>query len=523
MKLPGEQFIKSSADRFMKAPAGRFINLHAERFIKSPAGQFIKERRYIVPAPVYIEMGVDTFRALQENEGLELPLERLNNGRLSDACRENLAVGLKAFLKREKWQLPARAICAIAGTGLSLRRLVLPPAPKSEWQRLLLLQIETEFPLSPDELAWGCRQLSEEPAHGAPVRQEFMVAAVRKEVLEDYSSALANCGVRPVFTLAALARSRFCPVPDEPYSILDLDSKHSEWIAFENNIPAVLRIFPWGTDNFAATEQTPDAAIEAIRSQPGRTLFLTGAGDRHELVAALARKLGDGINCRRVEAGEESGWSAGVFGVRQWAGMNGGVPSLTLRTKPKRIRGVPAKLQLSDPVLRQRALVATVLLIGFLVLPYAQALLLKPYVAHKVAAIQSQQGRLTTIDRELTFLQYLKENSPPYLDALYLFGTAAPPGTRLDSVTMNKHGEVSLSGSFGSFQQVVDFRTKLIQSGFFSTVSVDEQVPAQQKLNVRMTAVWKPVQARERLSIGPSAAEIAQATNGPASPKLSNH
>jgi hypothetical protein len=509
MKLPAEQFFKSSAERLMK----------------SPGGKFFKERASIIPAPLYIEIGVDTLRAVQKNEGLELPLERLNNGWLSDPCRENLAARLKAFLKREKWQLPPRAICAIAGAGLSLRRLVLPPAPKTEWQRLLLLQIETEFPLGPDELAWGSVPLSEPPANGSTVRQEFLVAAVRKEVLQDYSNALSNCGVRPVFTLAALARSRFIPLPGEACSILDLESRHSEWIAFENNVPSVLRIFPWGTDNFMAPDSMPDIAIESIRSQTGRTLFLTGAGDRHELVANLARKLGEGIQCRRIEAGPESGRSAAVLGLKQLVEANGGAPPLTLRTKPRPMRGVPAKFQLSDPLLRERVLVAVVLLAALLVLPYAQAFLLKPYVAHKVAAIQSQQGQLSTIDRELSFLQYLKQTSPPYLDALYLFANAAPPGTSIESLSMNERGEVSLSGSLGGSQQVTEFRTKLIQSGFFSNVSVDEQAPGQfpQKVNVRMTAQWKPAADRARLNIGPGPAEIAQATNNPASSKPINH
>jgi hypothetical protein len=509
----------------MKLPVEQYIKLPAERFMKSPAGKFFKDRASIVPAPVYIEIGVDRFRAIQENKGLELPLERMNNGRLSGPCRENLAARLKTFLKREKWQLPARAICAIAGSGLSLRRLVLPPAPKSEWQRLLLLQIETEFPLSPDDLAWGCLPLSEPPPDGVPVRQEFLVAAVRKEVLEDYSNAFSNCGIRPVFTLAALGRSCYCPISTEPCSILDLDSKHSEWVAFENNLPSVLRIFPWGTDNFMATDSTPDAAIDSIRGQAGRTLFLTGAGDHHELVANLARKLGDGIQCRRIEAGQGPGWSAAVSGLKQLVEMNGGTPPLTLRIKPKPIRGLPVKLQLSDPLLRQRVFIAAALLVALLVLPYAQAFLLKPYVAHKVAVIQSQQDRLSTIDRELSFLQYLKQTSPPYLDALYLFANAAPPGTTIDSLSMNERGEVSLSGSLGGSQQVTEFRTKLINSGFFFNVSVDEQAPGQfpQKVTVRMTALWKPAADRARLNIGPALADIAQATNNPASSKPLDH
>jgi hypothetical protein len=520
MKIPVEAIqrsMKLQADR-----AERFITVRAERFMKSPAGRFVKERAYIVPAPVYIEIGADTFRAIQKNEGLEIPLERLNNGRLSGACRENLAVRLKAFLKREKWQLPAKALCAITASGVSLRRLVLPPVPKSEWQRLLLLQIETEFPLSPDQLAWGSFSLLEPPANGVVARQEFLVAAVRKEVLEEYSSALTHCGLRPIFTLAALARSRFCPQPAERYSILDLDRRHSEWIAFDKNVPAVLRIFPWGTDNFLAADEAVDAAFESIRGQTGQTLYLTGAADHHELVANLARKLGNDIVCRRLEDPQGPGTSTAILGLKQWVEANGGAPSLTLRVKPRPMRGIAGKIDFSDALLRQRLAVAVMLLVALLVLPYAQAFLLKPYVARKVAIVESEKSRLSTIDRELSFLQYLKENSPPYLDALYLFATAAPQGTRLDTVTMNQRGDVSLSGSFGSFQQVVEFRSRLIQSGFFSRVSVDEQVPVQnqRKLNVRITAQWKPVQARAQLSIGPTTAEIAQDTNVLVSSKL---
>jgi hypothetical protein len=157
------------------------------------------------------------------------------------------------------------------------------------------------------------------------------------------------------------------------------------------------------------------------------------------------------------------------------------------------------------------------LLISLLVLPYAQAFLLKPFLAHKIDVIQSQRDRLTTIDRELNFLQYLKQSSPPYLDALYLFAKTAPQGMSLDSVTMNERGEVSLSGSLGSYQEVLDFRNKLVDSGFFSNVTVEEQTPTPSfppKLTVRITAQWKPAQARALLNIGPTAADITQ-TAGP--------
>ena len=232
------------------------------------------------------------------------------------------------------------------------------------------------------------------------------------------------------------------------------------------------------------------------------------------------RKIGQRHQCRWIEAETKSGRSAAVLGLRQWAEVDGGTPPLVLRTGPGPAKGLAGKLgnfDLSDPVLRERAALAVVLFLALLVLPYAQAFLLKPFVAHKVAVIQSHQDRLTTIDHELNFLQYLKQNSPPYLDTLYLFAQAAPPGTSFDSLTMNEHGEVSMSGSMGGFQQVAEFRAKLIQSGFFSNVSVQEQAPAQfpQKVNVRMTAQWKPATARAQLKIGPTADEIAQVGKEP--------
>lgn len=467
------------------------------------------------PAPVYIEISLDSFRALQENDGLELPLERLNNGRLTASSRENLTARLKGFLKRKKWQLPVNALCALGASGVSLRRLALPPAAKEEWQRLLRLQIEAQFPLGPDELAWGCLPLGGQQRDDAPAKHELLVVAVRKDVLEDYSSVLSSCGMRPIFTLAGLARSRFCPQPDGACSILDLDRKHSEWISFKSNVPIVLRVFPWGTDHFTAMDETLDMVVQSIRSQPtGQTLFLTGGGSQPpQLATALARKLGEGVECRWIEAGPGTGLSAAVLGLKQWAEANGGTPPLTLQIKPKPAKG---KFQWSDPVLRQRAVAAVLMLIVLLALPYAQAFLLTPFLSRKLAVIKSEQGRLFTIDRELNFLQYLKENQPPYLDALYLFAKAAPPGTSLDSVTMNRRGEVSLSGSLGSFQQVVEFRTRLIKSDFFSNVSVEEQVPVpnQPKVKVRIIAKWQPAAARALLAIGPSAAEIAQAKAG---------
>ena len=161
---------------------------------------------------LYLEIGQSSLQVLDGSDGLELRLERLENGRLTGACKERLTLSLQGFLKRKSWHPRLRAFCAIGARGVSLRQLTLPSSTKEELHRLLLLQIEREFPLLPDALAWGYRRLGdpELPRTGAGLKQELLVAAVKREVIEEYAEILNECGVNPLFTLSALARSCCC-------------------------------------------------------------------------------------------------------------------------------------------------------------------------------------------------------------------------------------------------------------------------------------------------------------------------
>ena len=113
----------------------------------------MKAPDFLTPQCLFIELGQSSLKALNGDDGLELPLERLANGQLTNSCRETVNLRLRDFLKKHSaWPRP-RAFCAIGARGVSLRRLTLPAASKEELQRLLLLQIENEFPLPPNELA----------------------------------------------------------------------------------------------------------------------------------------------------------------------------------------------------------------------------------------------------------------------------------------------------------------------------------------------------------------------------------
>lgn len=199
----------------------------------------MKKIAFLNPPPVYVEIGPSLLKAIHENDGVELPLERQPDGRLTASCKEKTVAALKDFLKPKSWQPRVRAVCAIGSRGVSLRRLSLPAGTKEEFHQRLLLQIEGEFPLPPEELAWGCQPLG---TNGTLTKQELLVAAVKKEVVADYHEILCAGGTNPVFTLAALARRNLCVRPDDSCTMLDIGSRQSELTGFEKGVPGNSRI-----------------------------------------------------------------------------------------------------------------------------------------------------------------------------------------------------------------------------------------------------------------------------------------
>ena len=496
--------------------------------------------------PLYVEIGHGSWRMFKGDSGLEQPIERQENGRLTGACKERLIVSVQTFLNRQSWQPHLRAFCAIGARGVSMRRLALPAAAKAELPQLLKMQIESEFPLSPDELAWGYRLLDEkeQTESSAPGHQQFLIVAVKKEALEDYSEILDRCGVTPAFTLAALARACLYPSPPRTFAALDIGRHQSELISFDRGVPTSVRILSWGGENItrsiqeklgitreeaekqkirldlnpasidelaqmtlSATSSAMDSLITSVKAgSTARKIYLTGRSCRNQEIAVqLATGLGDDVGCESVESITSQGSSTAILGLKKSVENSPACPLLLLQTEETK-----SGIDFTQPALRKWAAIAALFLLGCILLPYLEALVLKPHLSRKLSAAKASVGKLSVIDRELNFLQYFKANQPPYLDALYLMANAASGGTRFDSLSMNRRGEVSLRGNMRNSEEVGQFRSKLISSGFFSSVVVEEQTPTpdRQKVIVRLTAQWKPTGSRENLKIGPSPAEM---------------
>ena len=492
-----------------------------------------------IAAPaIYIEIGHSSMKVVDGDDGLELSLERLESGRLAPACAERLVASLRIFLKKHLWRSRLRAICAIGAQGVSLRRLGLPGNPSDdELERLLPLQIEREFPLSPEELAWGYCKLGKQAGENGT---EVLVAAVKKDIIEQYEEILNGCGVSATYILAATARGSLCSAIGA-FSVLDIGRSHSELISFRNSLPEAMRVFSWGGENITraieknfgvahaeaekskissvppeSSNGAPPRNLQAVideeldqfaRSLPldsvGHRLYLTGGGARlSQAGSRLAAALGGRAQCERIETFNGEGRSAAIVALSR---SGGETPRSMLVLRPGLSR---AQEKAPRPAALRWTILAAALLLGCLALRYTEPFLNKPRLIRQLADVKAYRETLPRIERELSFFEFIRTNQPAYLEPLFALANAAPSGTKIESISMNKRGDMALRASMKDPSQLMQLRSKLIESGLFTSVVVEEQTPSsdRQKLSVRMSAHFKPTEK----AVEPAAASTSK-------------
>lgn len=573
--------------------------------------------------PLCLHLTPDTLALLDAGRTRTWSLERTPQGDLTSACLQRIQSELPAALDRKPWQPQRETWCALPAGGVVLRRWSLPRAAASELPRLLRLQIETELPLAPDDLAWGWLPLGDQDG-----RQEILVAAVKRDTIGEYEQLLGRCGLRPAFTLAALVREALLPasrpcgagvspapeaalaseggagVPPAPHSRpgalvdpsralpgsrLAIGLTQSEWLLVDDRGPRQLRALPWGEQELlralvAQAGLSPEAAAAEIaslqanpepdlRSRPALARALDEALDRllpwlptaqlgprlglsgslataPAFRAALANRLGPAVICEPLERAPADPGSATLRGLARLLHSSSDpvaqasslplpervvqasslqshqlgteaspqparrrlLPPLPILTpKPDRsatllrLQVHPLELPspLSRPAPRRWALTAACLLLALLALPYLEAWVLQPRLAARLAALKSLENRLLLTEREHGFLRHLRQTRMPHLETLLVLARTVPPGTQLESLTLNRQGELTLSVTLRPPGDVTGFRSRLADCGFFSSVTLEEQGMGadRQKIQARLRAQIRPRAAWENLPL----------------------
>lgn len=470
---------------------------------------------------VLMEIGDAVWSVVAGVRTLELPLERQASGRLTETCRNETTTRLKEFLAAAGAGSNPSALCAISARGVSLRRLKLPPSRAEDFAGVLALQIEREFPLPPAQMAWGHQRLA---GNGQGI--ELLIAAVKKEAVEDYATVLAACGLEPAFTPGVFAPGVLAAGEG---AVLNIGRSGTELASFEQGTPAAIRVLPWGGEQLLAgltgqlggdqqqaglwfnrlvrgevppAEWPPEigaavrGAAESLaatlqRGSSARRFRLTGEVARIDgFDAQLSRALGGGVVCEALPSGRQPA-NSGVLTALHKLVTSGAIDRL-LTLRPG---GQEAAVRVvGRPLDRRWLALAAALALGFFGLRYGGPLLRKPALEKNLAEAAAAKAGLPPVDRELDFLRAIEKAQPAYLNGLVALADATPRGTRLEALSLNSRGEFTFTATLQNPQQANDLRTKLIDSGIFSSVVIEEQSPTpdQRQAKIRLRARWNP-------------------------------
>lgn len=440
-----------------------------------------------LPAPLLCEITETSFIIEDREEASQIPLERLPSGRLSEECKARMIAALRPHLKKS-WSGRRQVICAIPGRGAALRQVQLPPSALQNLRDVLALQIERDLPLGPDQVAWGYCILH--PTNGGLLAQatsrQVLLAAANKELFNEYAQVFRACGIEPDITLAAVARATLCPETKAGSALLEVGHHSSELIALENGVPTTIRTLSWGYAEGTSTLASLAGLIKKTWS--GSHLFVSGEIDVPEFARSLTVELGDGTLAEGLPNGHRQHASTAIGGLKHRLKHKEVIPFLSTANGRATQRKVAQQWQATA------AACGAMLLLVIFLFRYSEPLLRTNALAASIARVQLSKRQLPEIDRQLGFLQHLNSNQPPCIEVISAISSAAARGTRLESFSLNRRGDFALRGTMADSQRAIELRSKLIESGLFANVVLEEQTPERngQKVKVRMVGRWIP-------------------------------
>jgi hypothetical protein len=210
-------------------------------------------------ASVFVEVTDTVIHLAAGERTLDLPVERDANGALAQISADAFRNALQSIGPG------GQVICLLPARGVSVRRIGLPASTHEEIERLLPLQIDAQFPLSSEELAWGYAPLAASvPSREGKPLKELLVAAVKKDAVQQYRQIISAAGFSPLFGIAAVARQGLCGHAPAKFGLLEVGRNKSELLTTDESGPATLRVLAMGEADLSA-----EPLLTALRNNGG--------------------------------------------------------------------------------------------------------------------------------------------------------------------------------------------------------------------------------------------------------------
>lgn len=432
--------------------------------------------------------------------GFAVDLDRDDEGMLTESTRAAITAAIRDCVSSAPASHPC--LCALAGSGISLRTLELPLIKNTSIHDLVRLQIEAEWPLPPEELVWGIHEwtrTNSNPPQQPTVR--VTVAAIKKSLFAHYDELVRASGVEVTWTFHAFIAGSLQMIRSSDSAwLFDVRSETTDLIRYEMGLPTSIQHHSWGsTDSEALGANLQNTIQREEESNPeANTIVIAGS---EPSLGQCSQFLEQGIPERKaslicIPSVEGATLSSEAFQALEQETRE--CPMIQLKVT------APATIK---PKFDRRSLLRWAALILLMVVSILLARRIEPSLRgtalqERLQNFNSEKEALPEIDRELTFLSYLHENTIPVTDVISLLAANAVPQFEIQSLEISRDRRIQLRGTLPQRAQPEDLRAKLFKTGWFEQVVLDEQTPDERKrkLTIRMSLMLHDQMKRPKLS-----------------------
>ncbi len=490
-----------------------------------------------------IDLGPRSLKVSDGERAIEIELKRDSRGRLDNDCRRAVVDRMQEFLNGQT----GPAWCAIPSRGVSLRAIDLPPVADTDSAQMLALQVEREFPMGSDQLAWGYRLDSVNGTNGTiPSHPRATLVALRRDALEDYRTLFSECGLDVTFTLGALAAAELAESNSGTDAVLDLGRSHSELLIRTEACATSVRTVAWGGDRvtraiaeglgidfelaeehkIAWSEGRPDGderitsvvslcvqseladlsrlLQEAWHSSDGdskarrapEVVFLAGRGRRLRGIDDAVKRTFDEASVvtliPEADDADDSTVSAATLGLRRGT-------SIALDSGTAGATSSPENGPTRIPVGWIAAVVVLSALAFFL--PKVEPLTKLDEVERKLSAAQASLGSLPSVSIDHRFLDHLDRHQLPSLLVLHDLFAVSPGNLQFREFTVDQSGAVVFRGVVGTRDEVYAIRNGMIDRRWFTAIELPEVGPVKNGSGIEFRITARLTKKSDRVPI----------------------
>ena len=403
-----------------------------------------------------------------------------------DEKEKNLVSEIKKIIKPNIFSLRPECYLGVPSRGFSFRKIDFPELPNDEIRDMVALRLEQELPIPLSEFAWGFYKMEKTNSNSNSKSQKtsVVVALIRKLALGTDWPSFESKDICFLLVPSLIEVSRHIRTQSKSYNVINIENEFTEILHVEKEIPKFVKHFPikradWISKNLSHLDDIirlientetilikgndsiaiePKTLMSNIKNQFPESNFVNPNDQSENLISIpsilKSEKAIDKSRCIWMENDEEISSSQTEYyqkrELKKWSGI------------------------------------CISLIIIVLSLRYIEPYYKSGQIDLELNALQEQVKWIPEVDKEVSFLQMVDNNLITFEGVIPIISSAVDPQFQLSEIILNRRGDLNITATVKSADQISSIRKKLMETKFFTSIVVESQNPDSKKKNISL-------------------------------------